>query len=628
MIRTALRGAAVFPAGKAGAAALPFDGYPVASENMRTSPSIEWQPWGEEAFSQAATTQRPILLRIGATWCAWCRAMWLEADVDPVVLSSISQNFVPIYVDADRRPDINERYNLGGWPTNAFLTPRGDLITGGTYFDTDTFRVLLNRVAQSWQERRAEVEEAVGSARRDAEQRRKPKTGPVLSADEQVERVVGLTIDSFDFRFGGFGRDSKFPHTASIELLLTEFRRTAESRLRDAALMSLEAMCDRSNGRGALADADGGFFRYCGTRDWSEPRFERLLADQARLVSCYLMAFQLTAEPRWAASARGLVDYMRGTLFDPRRHVFHGSQGGVGGDEYFCFEPPNRPASAAPAVDRGAYVSSNALTASALIHAGCVLKDDAALESGVGLVDALARRGRLGSDETLLGHGLDGTGPSGPILLSSQVYTARALVDAYEAVGGTQRLAAAALILDEVHNRLRDALRQAYTDTIIEPGAEGYLSQPLFPVAENAAVADTLLRLSVLMDAPALESRAMALLAALTPTSDEHELVAAPIALALQRTLVRERVVIHLAGVTSIAAALPIVRAAHTLFVPFKHVKFVDPERDRTRARAMAAATANGPAAMVCRGAACAEPTSDPERLIAIIARAAATPGT
>ena len=595
---------------------------------MTTSRSIEWLPWSEAAFSMAATTQRPILLRIGATWCAWCKAMELESDVDPVVVASVTQSFVPVYVDADRRPDINERYNLGGWPTNAFLTPRGDLITGGTYFDTDTFRVLLSRVAQSWQDRREEVEEAVAAARRDADLRRKPRIGAAPPADEQVERIVSGIVDAFDFRFGGFGRDSKFPQTPLIDLLLAEFRRTGESRLRDAALMSLEAMAERSDGQRGLVDADGGFFRYCGQRDWTEPRYERLLADQAQLLDTYLSAFQLTAEPRWASVASGIVEFLRKSMFEPRRHVFLGSQSAVGGDVYYVLEPSYRSASAAPSVDRAAFVGTNAQTASAFIHAGCVLADDAALESGVGLADALARRGRLGQDEVLLGHGLDGTGPSGPILLSSQVYTARALVDAYEAVGGQQRLTASAQILDEVHNRLRDAVRQVYTDTIVEPGADGYLSQPLFPIAENAVAADTLLRLSELLDSPALKTRALALLTSLSPSSEEQEFLAAPFARTIQRTLVRENVTIFLAGVTTTKAVLPLIRAAHSLFVPFKAVRFLDPERDRARWRTMASVSEAGPAAMVCRGAACADPTNDPERLVEILARAAATPGT
>src|SRR5207237_812649 len=158
-------------------------------------------------------------------------------------------------VDSDRRPDINERYNLGGWPTNAFLTPRGELITGGTYFPTETFLVLVDRVARNWRDRRGEVEEAVANARRDAEARRRAaRPADVVPTADVVASIVDLAMDEFDFRFGGFGRAAKFPHTHVVELLLAEFRRTGESKLRDAALITLEAMAEPGAGLPRLAD--------------------------------------------------------------------------------------------------------------------------------------------------------------------------------------------------------------------------------------------------------------------------------------------------------------------------------------------------------------------------------------
>lgn len=553
--------------------------------------------------------------------------MGVETDTDPLVAATVAQAYVPVYVDTDARPDLNERYNLGGWPTNALLTPRGDLITGGTFFDTDTFRILLSRVAQSWHDRRSEVEDAVGATRREGDQRRRRRSGAVAPA-HAVSQIVDLTMDAFDFRYGGFGHEAKFPDAASIELLLAEFRRTGEARLRDAALISLEAVVGTGSDRTGLVDVDGGVFRYAGHRDWSDLRYERLLTDQASVLTTLVSAFQLSAEKRWAAAAAGIVAFVLGTLFDAERGVFRGSQAAGAGAPYFGLERAGRDAAVAPDVDVHAYVGSNAQIASALIRAGCVLSDDRALHAGLSLADAIAVDARLGPDEFLLGHVIESDKASGPVLLASQAFAARALVDAYEVCGDHTRLTAAAGILDEVHNRLRDAVTQVYTDTIVEPGADGYLSRPLFPITENAVAADTLIRLATLLDAPALETRAQALLSALAPFTEEHGYAAAPYALALLRTLVRERVSVHLGGGTSPESLLPLVRAAHAVYVPFKAIRFVDPERDRARARAMAPATSVGPAAMVCRGAGCAEPTGDPERLVAIVARAASVPGT
>ncbi len=589
---------------------------------MTAPVSIEWLSWGEEAFAHAAATRRPILLRLGASWCASCQLMATECDSDPVVIAAVRERFVPIYVDTDRRPEINERYNLGGWPTNAFLTPRGELITGGTYFDPDTYRLLLSRVAQSWSERRSEVEDAVAAIRRDSEQRRRAKPSPEVPTAETVASIVDLTMDEFDFRYGGFGREPKFAHPQSIELLLAEFRRTGEERLREAALITLEALWDPSNGRQRLADADGGFFRYAGRRDWSETRYEKLLDDNAELLSVFLSANQLTGEARWAAAARGIVTYVRSTLVDPRRRVFMASQSAIGGDEYYTLAPELRDSEPAPEVDGTAFVGGNAMMASAFVKAGLVLGDDATVDLGVAVVDGIVARARL-FDDTLFGHVVEGIGGTAPVLLSSQVQVARCLVDTYEAVGGTARLTAAGALLDEVHARLLDSVRQAYTDTMIELGAEGYLSQPITPLAENAVAADTLLRLASLLDAPAYQARALSLLRMLGGAAHDC-FVAAPFALTVLRSLAREPVAVTLAGEPDAPELRALARAAHALYAPHKVVRFLDPERDHAKLKALKPHLERGPVAVVSRGAATAPPTTDPEALVALMARAGA----
>src|SRR4029450_11022117 len=98
---------------------------------------INWLPWGAEAFARGAAERKPVLLSITAAWCHACHEMDRTTYADPEVASLVSARFVAVRVDTDRRPDINERYNLGGWPTTAFLTPDGALITGGTFVTVD-----------------------------------------------------------------------------------------------------------------------------------------------------------------------------------------------------------------------------------------------------------------------------------------------------------------------------------------------------------------------------------------------------------------------------------------------------------------------------------------------------------
>jgi uncharacterized protein YyaL (SSP411 family) len=316
------------------------------------------------------------------------------------------------------------------------------------------------------------------------------------------------------------------------------------------------------------------------------------------------------------------VAFVRKTLVDVRRRTFMSSQSGVDAADYYALDVAARASAEAPFVDPSAYVGPNAQMAAAFVKAGLVLGDDATLELGAVVLDGLLKRARF-DDDTLLGHLLAADGPEGPVLLSSQVHTARALVDCHEALGGTERLTAAAHLLDEVHARLYDPARQAYADTMVELGAEGYLSQPIIPLAENAVAADTLLRLALLLDAPAYQTRALGLLRALAGGAGQYGYVAAPLALATLRSLATEPVTFAVAAADG-QDVRPLVRAAHALYVPFKVVRFLDPERDASRLRALRLSLEHGPVVVVSRGAAAAEPTNDPARVLALVARAAA----
>jgi uncharacterized protein YyaL (SSP411 family) len=592
---------------------------------MASSPRIAWLQWGEEAFTRARIEHKPVLLRIGAFWCPSCRLMERDVDTDALVAAAIERDFVPIYVDTDLRPDVNERYNLGGWPTNSFLTPKGGLITGGTFFPVDTYRLLLDRVAKSWREKRGDIEDAIAASRREHDQRRRVRPASESPGVEALVYVADHTMDAFDFRFGGFGTQPKFTHTGSIELLLAEHLRTGEVRMRDAALICLESMAEPAPNRSALLDPAGGFFHYGARRDWSETHFEKLLVEHARLLSAYLSAHQLTGDPRWAEVSRSVVSFVDETLADYSRAVFRASQAGYGDPESPSSDASGRQEPKRAPVDPTAITSWNAEMASAYIKAGLVLGNDSHVEFGLAVTTRMCFDARLENDDPLLGHILEPDGGVEPVMLADQVYTARALVDAYEAAGDSTRLAMAAELLDAVHSRFLDTVRDAYTDIPIEQGAVGGLDQPLYPLAETSIAADTLLRLASHLDAPSLRQRAQSLLRAVAPIASDHPFIASHFALAVMRSLEADVLTIHIAGAeVSVEQSAALVRAAHAIYAPLKAVRFLEPERDHLRLRALKDYMDSAPLGVVCRGIRCAEPTSDATRLLALVARAAA----
>ena len=102
------------------------------SPRSNRAAEIAWMPWGAAAFERAKSEDKPILLSISAVWCNWCHVMDETSYSDEGVIDAINRKFVPIRVDNDRRPDVNARYNMGGWPTTAFLAPDGTTLTGAT----------------------------------------------------------------------------------------------------------------------------------------------------------------------------------------------------------------------------------------------------------------------------------------------------------------------------------------------------------------------------------------------------------------------------------------------------------------------------------------------------------------
>ncbi len=266
-----------------------------AAEEFHFSPrpnrasEIHWQPWSKEAFDEARTSGRPILLSISAVWCHWCHVMDETTYSHPSVIELINNEYLPVRVDNDVRPDINQRYNMGGWPTTAFLTPTGDILTGATYLPPDQMATALKRVASYYRGNQTEI------ATRALEARKRAASGAARSAGELqpglVDEILEAVKNAYDPEYGGFGGSPKFPQTDAILLLLEQAALRADGDLRRMAVHTLEQM----TGGGTYDHVEGGFFRYSTTQDWSVPHFEKMLEDHAGLVQA-LASAGMTAE--------------------------------------------------------------------------------------------------------------------------------------------------------------------------------------------------------------------------------------------------------------------------------------------------------------------------------------------
>jgi uncharacterized protein YyaL (SSP411 family) len=275
---------------------------------------VDWHPWSEEAFNEARSANRPILLSIGYSACHWCHVMAHESFENEETAALMNRLFVNIKVDREERPDVDRVYQQthqllirrpGGWPLTMFLTP-DELVPffGGTYFPDSqrygmpAFRDVLERVATYYRERASELR-SQGEALRDALASidAAPSQGPDVPNTEPVARCRDILERQFDAEYGGFGEAPKFPHATSIEFLLQFWWRSANSDDPDVQALFMAALSLRRMAEGGIYDhLGGGFARYSVDRHWSIPHFEKMLYDNGPLLGLYCDLWRISAD--------------------------------------------------------------------------------------------------------------------------------------------------------------------------------------------------------------------------------------------------------------------------------------------------------------------------------------------
>jgi uncharacterized protein YyaL (SSP411 family) len=297
---------------------------------------IRWHEWGEEAFELAKRENRPILLDIGAVWCHWCHVMDRESYDDPEIAQLVNERFVAIKVDRDERPDIDSRYQVavqaisgqGGWPLTAFLTPDGKPFYGGTYFPPDehygrpSFRRVLTSISDAYREKNGDVvEQAKLVEGAIAHSESFTGKGGEFSS-KVIQEIIDSALKLFDEQHGGFGSAPKFPHPSILDLLIDQYARSGDERLRQVFTTTLEQMA-----RGGVYDQlAGGFHRYSVDERWVVPHFEKMSYDNSELLKNYVRAYQATGSEFFAEVARDIIRWMDEWLSDRKHGGFYASQ--------------------------------------------------------------------------------------------------------------------------------------------------------------------------------------------------------------------------------------------------------------------------------------------------------------
>lgn len=545
---------------------------------------IGWLEWGTDAFERARSEDKPILLAISAVWCHWCHVMDETSYSDDGVISAIAENYVPVRVDNDRRPDINARYNQGGWPTTAFLTPDGALLAGATYLPPDQLLQALEQIANFYQTNRAQIEQ------RAAEIRSTPRTYTPAVAEELREEIIREVIAyaerAYDEEYAGFGDAPKFPMIDVLEFLLQEHGVSGDQRAYDMVAKSLLAM----SSAGMYDHVEGGFFRYSTTRDWSVPHFEKMTEDLAGFIRLLATLVRTTRNDRFRQTLISTVGYVRRVLLDPHTHFFAGSQDAD--ETYYALPLDEREAMQAPYVDHTSYSNWTAAMGAALVMAGDALEDDRIVAEGEAALDALHER-MLDGDK-LLYHYIEAAPDARPQvrgLLTDQAAYLRALLDAHEYGGAPRFLERASELIAPLRAYFAAPDGGFYDHAALEETL-GNLPMRERPLPDNAVLADCFLRLHAIESNDEYRIIAQDALRVYAQTYTRAGLFAAPFARALRRYLSPARYV-NIIGAPEDTAVLR--EAARALPDPLLVVRTTEQHDGRA-------------AAYLCRGTVCAAP--------------------
>ncbi len=303
---------------------------------------VDWYPWGPEAFAKAVEEDKPIFLSIGYATCHWCHVMAHESFEDPEVAALMNEAFINIKVDREERPDIDQVYMTvcqmmtggGGWPLTIIMTPDKKPFYAGTYLPRESrygrigMMDLVPRVVDIWNSDRDKVIGTTQQILAGLEKMESQSAGGALDPaiiDKAFQQLGGR----FDSAHGGFGTAPKFPSPHNLIFLTRYWRSTGNQLAIDMVEQTLEQMRI-----GGIYDQIGfGFHRYSTDAEWLVPHFEKMLYDQAMLVSAYTEAWLATGNPVFERTVREISTYVLRDMTSPESGFYSAEDADSEGEE-------------------------------------------------------------------------------------------------------------------------------------------------------------------------------------------------------------------------------------------------------------------------------------------------------
>ncbi len=285
---------------------------------------VDWYEWGTEALQKAVTEDKPILVSIGYSSCHWCHVMERESFENEDIAQIMNEHFVCIKVDREERPDIDQVYmeavqamqQHGGWPLNVFLTPSQQPFFGGTYFPSKNWTQLLLQIHKAFREKRTDIDQSATSLSehlRTSDLKRFAKDSESSFKSESLDGMFKILASRFDAKWGGLEKAPKFVMPSIWLFLLRYYASTKNEEALHMVTLTLKQMA-----YGGIYDQlAGGFSRYSVDSEWFAPHFEKMLYDNAQLLSLYSEAYAITKDKLFRDVVYQTLDWLKKEMTHP-----------------------------------------------------------------------------------------------------------------------------------------------------------------------------------------------------------------------------------------------------------------------------------------------------------------------
>ena len=284
---------------------------------------VNWRAWNSETLQKAKEEKKLMVISIGYSACHWCHVMEKESFEDSTVAVTMNKHFIAVKVDREERPDVDQIYinavqlmtGSAGWPLNVITLPDGRPVWGGTYFKKDAWINSLEKIEKIYQENpeklidyATQLEEGIKSMDLIS-----VNTNELNFTNFPSDSIVEKWSDSFDYKYGGPNRSPKFMMPNNLEYLLRHGIQYNNEKLLNYVYVTLDQIAYG----GVYDHVGGGFARYSTDSRWHVPHFEKMLYDNAQLVSLYSKAYQITKKPLYKEVVLETLEFIKREMTNP-----------------------------------------------------------------------------------------------------------------------------------------------------------------------------------------------------------------------------------------------------------------------------------------------------------------------